>query len=130
MHKIIFLLLTLFLVSQQTIAYAKEGSTTSQEELNVFYQEMQKEIEIAEQRVITLLEKIQQHDEIISDIIRLEVEIATTMLKVKQLLAANFAGTESLHNPLIRDKLLSILKKEIITEIDLLELQFLVKVET
>lgn len=108
--------------------YSMENPPTEKELAN-FYREMQVEIDYAEKKVEMLLEKVKQQDTIFSKIARMELETAIVMLDVKKTLVANFAGKPSLESPLVRNKLISILRKDIIDQIDLLELQNLVDIE-
>ena len=60
---------------------------------------------------------------------KVQLETAIRDLELKKILAANFKGTQSLNNPLIRNKLLEILNKSVIMQSDLAELQSLVTQE-
>lgn len=101
----------------------------SAEELNSYYQALQNEIDLAEKRVQDLLERIKRKEEILTGVLRSELETAITMLKTKKILVSNFIDTPSLNSPLIRKLLLEILQKELIVETDLIELQRLVEQE-
>jgi hypothetical protein len=57
---------------------------------------------------------------------KLALENAAIQLEVKQTIANNFKGTDSLKNAAVREKLLEILNKSDVTQADLAELQNLV----
>lgn len=60
---------------------------------------------------------------------KLSLENAVIQLEVKKTLVANFKGKDSLQSPLVREKLLEVLNKSIVTQADLAELQSIVNQE-
>lgn len=96
------------------------------QEIQTFYLALQNEIDLAEQKVAELIQEVQDQTDIFSDVRRAELQAAILMLNVKQTLVMNFIDTPSILFEEIRDKLLEILRKEFILEVDLMELQYLV----
>lgn len=60
---------------------------------------------------------------------KLQLETAIRQLELKKILVNNFKNTQSLNNPIIRNKLFEILNKDLILQSDLAELQNLVNQE-
>jgi hypothetical protein len=128
MNKIIISILSIFFILSSNFNFAGTVNypVFSQQETEEFYQQLQSEIDKGEKKVQYLLDKVKTRQEILSDIIRLELESAIVMLNVKKNLRQNFVGTQSLNSPLIREKLRVMFKKDLITELDILELKDLV----
>lgn len=101
----------------------------SSQEMANYYQQLQAEIQKADDYTTKVMKDSNAPGHIISPVDRMKLETAATMMEVKKTLVGNFAGTPSLQSPLVREKLLNILKKDIITTADLLELQHLVDQE-
>lgn len=101
---------------------------TTQQMAN-YHQQLQAEIQRAEDRITQVMRESDAPGHIITTADRIRLETSATMMEVKKTLVGNFAGTPSLQSPLVREKLLSILKKDTITSADLLELQNLVDQE-
>lgn len=114
---------TFSFVQAQDFDYAADRKI---EELGSFYEELDEQIALQEVKVATLLEQIQSKTTIPSYVVTLNLQTAISMLEVKKTLYANFYGTASLTYPAIRAKLLTIFKKDLITQVDLAELSYLV----
>ncbi len=102
------------------------GGDTDQTTLTQFYSDLQTEINIAEKKVQTMWNNLQNQTTIFPSVMIVEMEQAIAMLNVKKTLFLNFKDTPSVHIPAIRAKLLTIFKMDIISEVELLELQNLV----
>ncbi|MFA6915369.1 MAG: hypothetical protein WC222_03155 [Parachlamydiales bacterium] len=97
-------------------------------ELKVFYDAVQDELELQEGRIAALAAQLSAHREIPSDIIFAQYKLAISMLDVKETLAGNFYHSTCLNYDHFRQSFLKILCKEVITHIDLLELQMLANI--
>lgn len=97
------------------------------QEKQVFEQEVQKALQAAEERVQEVVKRL--GEPAIYPSAKIELEIATTQLEVKQTIWQNFMGASSLRSPVVRQKLLELLNKEEITGVDLLEFQKIVNDE-
>lgn len=102
---------------------------TSQADLDAFYGQLQTEIQKQNDLVQKLAASVERKDVVSTDANVIRFENANAMLGVKKTLYANFYNTPSVNSPLVRQKLLSIFKKELITTGDLAELQAIVDQE-
>lgn len=102
---------------------------TNQADLDSFYSELQSEIQKQNDLVQKLAASVERKDVVSTDANVIRFENANAMLGVKKTLYANFYNTPSVNSPLVRQKLLSIFKKELITAGDLAELQGIVDQE-
>jgi hypothetical protein len=127
MRNFLFSLL-LLVFSFQFIHAGGDIDAHSQQDLQKFYALMEAEITLAEQKVHELWVAYNSNAEMPSNIKRLELESAITMLELKKILVANFVDTPSAQIEVIQEKLLEILQKDLIEEIDFIELQHLVNI--
>lgn len=111
------------------ILMAEAPATTEQTDVSSFLDTLKSEIKKQQDLVTKAKEQIERTDIVPPAAILNQFENAYIMLNVKQTLYANFAGTPSIQSPLVREKLLQIFKKDIITPGDLSELEALVKQE-
>jgi hypothetical protein len=123
----------LLLACPLQIIFAAAQSDFEQQEndkdIAAFMQTLQGEIQKQAQFVQTLQNQINRKDVIQDSSIVFRYGNAVEMLTVKKTLYANFVNTPSIQSPLVRQKLLSIFQKELITAGDLAELQALVNQE-
>lgn len=125
-------LFVLFLLASSQIVAADstfQPVQANQSDLDSFYSELQVEIQKQNDLVQRLAASIERKDVVSTDANIIRFENANAMLGVKKTLYANFYNTPSVNSPLVRQKLLSIFKKELITTGDLAELQALVDQE-
>lgn len=104
---------------QPTIVYAP---LTGQAALN-YDAAVSKAIANAEANVANLQNRATRQDLAPTWNSKLELQNAIIQLEVKKTLVGNFRNTESLQSPVVRDMLLRILNKDIITTADLADLQ-------
>lgn len=121
----VYSLLTGMLVIQGASLEARLPSETEQVDSN-FSKQMNDAIQKQEQQVQNLKANATRKDVAPTWNSKLELENAIIQLEVKKTLVGNFAGTESLKSSLVRDRLLQVLNKPMITTADLADLQSLV----
>lgn len=93
---------------------------------DVFQKQMDDAIARAEQAVRNSQANATTHTNAPTWNTKLEYQNAIVQLEVKKTLVNNFKGTESLKSPLVREKLLQVLNKPMVTTADLADLQSLV----
>lgn len=98
-------------------------------EADNYYHQLENAIAKEEQKVKVLQDRASSRTQMPMWIDKLELEQAIIMLDVKKILYNNFRNTPSMDSPIIRDKLLSLLNQDNISEGDLAELQSLVNRE-
>lgn len=96
-------------------------------ELESFYCDLEEQLIALEEKINVLVEAFRSQHIIPSQIRKVELEAAIQTLEVKKTLIRNFINTPSILIAEIREKLLEILEKERLEEVDLLELQALVE---
>jgi hypothetical protein len=111
------------LLGDTSLYEPKTGSTA---EVDAFEKKMDAAIARAEQDVKAQLANATRHDMAPTWNTKLEAQNAIVQLEVKKTLVGNFKGTESLKSPAVRELLLQILNKPLITTGDLADLQSLV----
>lgn len=89
-------------------------------------QQMNQAVQNAEKNVQQLLANANRTDVAPSWEAKLQLENAIIQLEVKKTLVANFQGAVSLNSPIVRQRLLEILNKDMITQADIAELQSLI----
>lgn len=109
--------------------HAGGEKTFEGQEADTYYHQLENAIAKEEQKVKALQDKASSRTQMPMWIDKLELEQAIIMLDVKRILYNNFKGTPSMDSPIIRDKLLSLLNQDNISEGDLAELQSLVNRE-
>jgi len=125
-------LFTMMLLASSPIFAADSNyqpTQTNQSDLDAFYGQLQVEIQKQNDLVQKLAASVERKDVVSTDANVIRFENANAMLGVKKTLYANFYNTPSVNSPLVRQKLLSIFKKELITTGDLAELQAIVDQE-
>lgn len=98
-------------------------------DLQNFYAQLQTEIQKQNELVQKLGASVSRNDVVSTDANVVRFENANAMLGVKKTLYANFYNTPSVNSPLVRQKLLQLFQKELITTGDLAELQAIVDQE-
>lgn len=127
-----YLLLSAFLAVASLTAVPGGGPAYQQDnsqDLQNFYSQLQSEIQKQTQLVNDLAKTIERRDVVTPDANVFRFENANTMLGVKKTLYANFYNTPSVQSPLVRQALLAMFKKEMITASDLAQLQAIVEQE-
>lgn len=99
------------------------------DQLQQFNDQMNAQIQNAEQRVQNLTSMVQDHTRAPMSIDKVQLEGAITDLDVKKTLVSKFAGSPSLKSPKVRQALMQILSKDYIQEADLAALQAIVNAE-
>lgn len=128
-------LITLTLLSLCNFVYAESATESasdviSEQALDSYYNSLNKQIQMQEERVNKLLDRMKKGVQIPSQIQRVEIEHAIVMLDVKRTLYANFYNTESLkQSRAVRNMLSRLMSQNEITVSDLSALQNLVKQE-
>ncbi|MCB1114507.1 MAG: hypothetical protein KDK62_07115 [Chlamydiia bacterium] len=122
-------ILAFSLVSAAAIEAAPETTTTESRELKTFYNKLEEQIEIQQKRVEDIKSQIESREIIPPAAILAEFENAYIMLNIKRTLYGNFYGTPSVQSPAVREALLAIFEKTIITQGDLAQLEALVRQE-
>lgn len=130
-HKLASIAIFVFSIASTPLFAASGGDypELTKEEAKRYEQQLNDQIHAAEEKVQKLLQEMSNSNHIISSADRIELANARTMLKVKITLVGNFVGTPSLRSPVIRERLLNILKKDRVEMSDLYELQTLVNQE-
>lgn len=123
MYRLILSFFLLILPLSPSFAGGEREFTTIEE----FYELVNKELILSEQFVDNLLQEMLNKQIIPSDMRRIQYEMAKTSLEVKKTLVANFVETSSILREEVQDKLLEILRKNWIDQLDLLELTLLTK---
>jgi hypothetical protein len=103
------------------------GGETEDTGIKEFYDLIENEMILSEQFVDNLKNDLLCTETMPSDIRRVELEMAMASLTVKKILIANYIGTPSIMEEKIQEKLLEILRKHWINQIDLIELIYLTK---
>lgn len=124
-----YLLLTLTAFLPFHTAYAGGEKTFEGAEAQNYYQQLENQIAKEEKHVKELQAKATDTTHMPMWIDKLELEQAIIMLDVKKILYNNFRNTPALQSSLVREKLLSLLSRENITQGDLAELQSLANSE-
>lgn len=101
----------------------------NQGELESFYNQLQTELQRQNDLVQKLAASVARRDVVSTDANVIQFENANAMLAVKKTLYANFYNTPSVNSPIVRQKLLALFKKDLITTGDLSELQAIVDQE-
>lgn len=105
------------------ISAANMQATTQNQEIDHFNQQMQAEIDAAEKRVAEIQKQLTSNTTSPAYIDKVAFQNAITMLEVKKTLRNNFMNSPLLKSQAVRDTLLEVLKKDLITESDLAYLQ-------
>lgn len=111
--------------------FADEGTLPefTLKEREAFHQAMDVEIEAAQKRVNTVFQEFASEKKVFDPAAKLKLDIAKGALETKTILVNNYRWAPSTRSSLVRKKLLSILKKSVITMDDLHELEALVQQE-
>lgn len=99
------------------------------DQLQQINDQMNAQVQLAEQRVQNLMGKVQDATRMPMSIDKVELDSAIMDLDVKKTLAAKFAGSPSLKSPKVRQILMQVLSKNFIQEADLAALQTVVNDE-
>jgi len=124
-----YLLLALIAFLPFNAAYAGGEKTFEGQEADNYYHQLENQISKEEKHVQELQVKATSRTQMPMWIDKLELEQAIIMLDVKKILYGNFRDTPSMQSPLVREKLLSLLSQDNITQGDLAELQSLANSE-
>jgi len=124
--KIIALALALLTIQPLMAIAPVEHGSLNQQQLQTYFNSLQDQIQQQQKRVDALLQKMRTNKTAPAMVDKMALENAITVLDVKKTLYGNFAGTESLNNPEIRQKLLQIFTQEDISTGDLAILQGMV----
>lgn len=98
-------------------------------DLTGFYNQLEAEIKKQQDLVKAIQDQAKRTDIILPGTIVTEYENALTMLNIKRTLYGNFVNTPAVESPEVRNALLAIFKKTIITPGDLSQLDALVQQE-
>lgn len=99
------------------------------DQLTQFNDQMYTQLQIEEQRVQTLMTRVQDPTIMPMSIDKVDLEAAIMDLDVKKTLVSKFVGSPSLKSPKVRQALLQILSKNYLQESDLAALQAIVNEE-
>ncbi len=91
-----------------------------------FYARLGDEITRTENRLSKMLEELKDSDRIHTVSMKLDLQNSAEVLEVKQILAEEFQGKDSIRSPLVRQRLTSLFSKSRISAADLKSLQNLV----
>jgi hypothetical protein len=94
-----------------------------------YRKELLREIDLQEKKVETLKKQTSERKRTPSDAATAQFEYAVAILEVKKILFQNLIDSEVLQSPVVREKLLSIMKSQAINTSDLSELQNVINKE-
>lgn len=106
-------------------AYTIYPEMTEQQKEN-FYQSLEREIQNSEKQLKNKYLEIRSGKQFINPAAKIEHDALVGSLEAKRILMTNFRNAPSIRSPKVREKLLSIMKKKIVTPDDLYELDDLV----
>ncbi len=101
----------------------------SEQEAADFNNQIQDQVDIAQAKLNELIQEMNNPNVLMSASLKIEIKRIAEMVKVKEILASEFAGKQSLRSPLVRSTLLAVMQKTIVSSEDLSHLQQVVDSE-
>ncbi|CCB86608.1 putative uncharacterized protein [Parachlamydia acanthamoebae UV-7] len=117
------------LFNPSTLRAANISSVQAQADEQNFYKQIEDLIAKDQKHLQEVQDRAYSRTEAPMWATKVELEQAIIMLDVKKVLYANFKNTPAIQSPLVREKLLSLMRKDNITMSDLAELQSLTERE-